>query len=41
MFDIPIEVPTSVFCYNDDVYKNVSVPPSVIRKEMHIMFYHF
>jgi hypothetical protein len=35
MFGIPAEGPTDVFCDNESVFKNVSVPESVLSKKQH------
>ena len=41
MFGIPTEGPTDVFCNNDSVFKNVSVPESVLSsKKQHSISYH-
>jgi hypothetical protein len=40
MFGIPIEGPTDVFCDNESVFKNVSVPESVLSKKQHSISYH-
>ena len=40
MFGIPTEGPTDVFCDNESVYKNVSVPESVESKKQHSISYH-
>ena len=40
MFGVPIEGPTNVFCDNESVYKNVSTPESVLKKNHHIIAYH-
>jgi hypothetical protein len=40
MFGIPTEGPTDVFCDNESVFKNVSVPESVLSKKQHSISYH-
>ena len=35
MFGVPIEGPTNVFFDNELVYKNVSTPESVLKKNHH------
>ena len=41
MFGIPIEGPASMYCDNEAVYKNVSIPSSVLNKKMHGISYHY
>lgn len=41
MFGIPIDGPASVYCNNEAVYKNASIPESVLNKKMHRIFYYF
>ena len=50
MFGVPIEEkvinnktrqPANIFCDNEAVYKNVSVPTSVLNKKMHGISIHF
>ena len=41
MFGIPLEGPANIYCDNEAVYKNVSVPSSVLNKKMHGISYHF
>jgi len=41
MFGVPIEGPTSMYCDNEAVYKNVSIPSSVLNKKMHGISYYF
>ena len=41
MFGVPIEGPASMYCDNEAVYKNVSIPSSVLNKKMHGISYHF
>ena len=41
MFHMPIDGPASVHCDNEAVYKNASVPESVLNKKMHGISYHF
>ncbi len=40
MFGIPAEGPTDVFCDNESVFKNVSVPESVLSKKQHSISHH-
>jgi hypothetical protein len=40
MFGIPIEGPTNIFCDNESVYKNTSIPESVLSKKQHYISYH-
>jgi hypothetical protein len=40
MFGIPTEGPTDMFCDNESVYKNVSIPESVLSKKQHSILYH-
>ena len=41
MFSIPIAGPASIYCDNEAVYKNVTIPESVLNKKMHGISYHF
>ena len=40
MFGIPIEGPTDVFCDNEAVFKNCSIPESTLKKKHHSLAYH-
>jgi hypothetical protein len=40
MFGIPIEGLTDIFCNNESVFKNVSIPESVLSKKQHSISYH-
>ena len=40
MFGFPIEGPTNIFCNNEAVYKNYSIPESTLRKKHHSIAYH-
>ena len=40
MFGVPIEGAANVFCDNKAVYKNTSIPESVLRKKHHSIAYH-
>lgn len=40
MFGVPIEGPTNIFCDNEAVYKNCSVPESTLKKKHHSIAYH-
>ena len=41
MFGIPMEGPANIYCDNEAVYKNVSIPTSVLNKKMHGISYHY
>ena len=50
MFGIPLagiepngklQQPANIYCDNEAVYKNVSIPTSVLNKKMHGISYHF
>ena len=41
MFGVPIDGPARMYCDNEAVYKNVSIPTSVLKKKMHSIAYHF
>jgi hypothetical protein len=40
MFGIPIDGPTNVFCDNEAVVKNASVPESTLKKKHNAIAYH-
>ena len=40
MFCIPIEGPTNVFCDNEAVFKNTSIPDSTLKKKHPSICYH-
>ena len=40
MFGVPIEGLTNIFCDNEAVYKNTSIPELVLRKKHHSISYH-
>ena len=40
MFSIPIEGPTNVFCDNEAVFKNTSIPDSTLKKKHTSICYH-
>ena len=40
MLGVPIEGPTNVFCDNEAVTKNCSIPESVLKKKHHSINYH-
>ena len=40
MFGVPIEGPTNLLCDNELIYKNVSTPESVLKKNHHSITYH-
>ena len=41
MFGIPIEGPTNVFCDNEAVFKNTSIPDSTLKKKRTSICYHW
>ena len=41
MFGIPIEGPTNVFCDNEAVFKNTSIPDSTLKKKHTSICYHW
>ena len=40
MFGAPIEGATNIYCDNEAVYKNCSIPESTLRKKHHSIAYH-
>ena len=40
MFGVPIDGATNVFCDNEAVYKNTSLPESTLKKKHHAIAYH-
>ena len=40
-FGVPVDGPCSVYCDNESVYKNVSIPISVLNKKHHSVAYHY
>ena len=40
MFGVPIEGPTNIYCDNEAVYKNCSMPESMLKKKHHSIAYH-
>ena len=40
-FGVPIDGPSSIYCDNESVYKNVSIPISVLSKKHHSIAYHY
>ena len=40
MFGIPIEGPTNVFCDNEAVFKNTTIPESTLKKKHNSICYH-
>lgn len=40
MFGVPLEGPTSVFCDNNGVVKNASIPESALAKKHNVINYH-
>ena len=50
MFGVPLagiesngklQQPANIYCDNEAVYKNVTIPTSVLNKKMHVISYHF
>ena len=39
-FEIPVEGPAEVFCDNMSVFKNSSIPTSVLNKRHNAIYYH-
>ena len=40
MLGVPIDGPANVYCDNEAVYKNTSIPESVLKKKHHSIAYH-
>ena len=40
MFSVPVEGPTNVFCDNEAVFKNTSIPDSMLKKKHTSICYH-
>ena len=40
MFGVPIDGPTNIFCDNEAVYKNTTLPDSTLKKKHHSIAYH-
>jgi len=40
MFGLPVDGPTNIFCDNEAVYKNCSIPESTLKKKHHSIAYH-
>lgn len=40
MFGVPIDGSANVFCDNESVYKNTTIPESVLKKKHHSIAYH-
>jgi hypothetical protein len=40
MFGVPIDNATNVFCDNEAVYKNTTMPESTLKKKHHSIAYH-
>ena len=40
MFGVPLQGPTNVFCDNESVVKNTTVPESVLKKKHAAISYH-
>jgi len=41
MFGVPMGGPTNVYCDNEAVCKNTTIPASILSKKMHSISYHF
>ena len=41
MFSIPVEDPTNVFCDNESVFKNMTIPDSTLKKKHTSICYHW
>jgi len=40
MFGVPVDGPANLYCDNEAVYKNVSIPESTLNKKHHSVSYH-
>ena len=40
MFGIPVEGPTNVFCNNEAMFKNTTIPESTLKKKHNSICYH-
>ena len=40
MFGIPVEGPANVYCDNEAVTKNTTIPSSTLKKKHHSIAYH-
>jgi hypothetical protein len=40
IFGVPIDGPTNIFCDNEAVYKNTTLPDSTLKKKHHSIAYH-
>ena len=40
MFGVPIDGSANVYCDNEAVYKNTSIPESTLKKKHHSIAYH-
>jgi hypothetical protein len=40
MFGVPVDGPADIFCDNESVFKNVSIPTSMLSKKQHSISYH-
>ena len=40
MFGVPVEGATNVFCDNEAVYQNTTMPESTLKKKHHSIAYH-
>jgi hypothetical protein len=40
MFGVPIDGPSNIFCNNEAVYHNTSLPESTLKKKHHSIAYH-
>ena len=41
MFGVPLDGPANVYCDNEAVFKNVTIPTSVLKKKHHSIAYHY
>ena len=40
MFGIPVEGPANIFCYNEAMLKNITIPESTLKKKHNSICYH-
>ena len=40
MFSVPIDNATNIFCDNEAVYRNTTIPESTLKKKHHSIAYH-
>ena len=41
IFGVPLEGPSNVYCNNEEEYKSVAMPESLLLKKLHSISYHF